>query len=110
MTSASLATNCKPVLGFSSKGAACIALKAEGYTWTQVAKLVGMRDGRAASSLVHRTRKRAEASVRTLELGGNVFLDLEREARRRNRSANQLALDILHRVILDKLYAAVLDE
>jgi len=108
VTSTSLATNCKPALGYGSKGAAAIALKAQGLTWPQVGNLLGISD-RQASSLACRTRQRAAKSVRTVELSGNVFLDLEREARRRGTSPDALAAQLLHHVVVDKLYNAILD-
>lgn len=109
MTSASLATNCKPTLGYETKSAAVIAMRAEGLTFGQIGKRLNM-PSRAASSMYHRTVKRLQRAVRTVELQGNVFLDLEREAVARGMTAGEFAEELLKRIVIDKLYAAVLDE
>ncbi len=103
------ATNCKPCLGYSSIGAACIALKAEGRTWTEIGRILN-KTPRACSSLATRARQRGERSVRTVKLKGNVFLDLEREARRRDMTADQFAERLLNAIVIDSLYSAVLDD
>ena len=108
MTSVSLATNCKPAFGFASKGAACLALKNDGLTWKEVGRVLGM-SAKSASSLATRTRQRAERSRRTVELQGNTFLDLEREARRRGIAVDQFAGELLQAIVIGDLYNAVLD-
>lgn len=108
MASASLATNCKPCLGYSSKTAAVIALRAEGLTWTQVGARVGMT-GRQASSLAFKYNQRNQKTIRTIELTSLIHTDLEREAHRRGLQANELAHKLLYHVVVDKLYSAVLD-
>lgn len=109
MPSASLATNCKPMLGFSSKSAAIAALRDDGYTWGEIGRLLGMK-ARACSSLYWKMQKRATLGERMLTLQGNMFLDLEREARRRGQDVNRFAETLLMRIVTDKLYAAILDD
>ena len=46
--------------------------------------------------------------MRTVELSGNIFLDLEREARRRGTTADELAKELLFHIVADGLYDAVL--
>lgn len=107
-TSASLATNCKPTLGYTSRSAAAIALKAEGLTWGQVGAKLGIT-GRQASSLAHRAQQRAQRAVRVIEVPHNVMLDLERAAKKRGVLAGQLAVDLLRIIATDNLFGAMLD-
>lgn len=84
-------------------------MRAEGLTFGQIGKRLNM-PSRAASSMYHRTVKRLQRAVRTVELQGNVFLDLEREAIARGMSPSDLAKELLNRIVIDKLYGAVLDD
>lgn len=104
------ATKCVPAVGYASRGAACIGLKEQGYTWGEVARILGMPSSHAASSLATKTKQRAADSARIIELEGNLFLDLDREAVARGMPANMLAATILRTVVVDRLYSAVLDQ
>jgi hypothetical protein len=109
MTSAGLATNCKPTIGFHSKTSAIVALRESGMSWSQIDKSLGLSPG-AAASLVTKAKKRQEKAVRLFEMPANLWLDLERAAVRRNMQVNDFARKILIRVVVDKLYAAILDD
>lgn len=107
MASASLATNCKPTLGYSSRGAACIALKEQGKTWGEIGRILNMRP-KACSSLASKTKANWAKTERTITLENNVFIDLEREAHKRGMKGNELAELLLRTIIVDKLYDAIL--
>lgn len=98
----------KPVLGYASTGAAIIALREQGLKYREIGDMLGM-PADACSSLCVKTKQRASRSVRTVKVAGNLFLDLESEASRRGTTASELAQDLLETVVMDKLYAAVLD-
>ena len=102
-------TCCVPTLGYASKGAAILALRKEGKTHGEIGRMLGMPP-RAVSSLACRARQNAERTKRIVRLDGNVFLDLERAARKRNMSAIDLAERLLYAIVTENLYDAVLDE
>jgi len=98
----------QPTLGYHSKGAAIEALRKEGKTHGEIGRLLGMKP-RAVSSLLCKTRQRAERSARMVTLEVNTYHDLEAEARRRRLTPDELLKLLLDTVIADRLYSAVLD-
>src|SRR5438132_324803 len=99
------ASSRKPTLGYESKSAAIRALKQQGFTYGEIGRELGMKP-KAASSLLARSNK----TPKSVEVLGNVYLDIAREARLRKLTPEELINKLLANIASDKLYNAVLEE
>lgn len=119
----------KPILGYSSRTAAVLALQAEGKATNEIAHLLGIqvktvsalacsakrrryaqpKDSNAAGPRLRREVPSQSVSVSTL-LPIDVRSELAKEARVRDVSIDRLIFDLLAAIARDGLANAVLDD
>lgn len=99
-------TRARPCLGYPSRSAAILALKAKGQTEREIAQRLGIKPN-TVSSLAARHRARATT---TLVLSVNLFEDLRKLAWARSTTPQALAARLLTIVVAERLTAAVLDD
>lgn len=105
----------KPCLGYPSRSAAVMALRAEGKSTKAIARLIGIPET-TVSALEHsakRTRRHtrpAETNGRTVVVPLDILRRLAEPAQQRRISVNELARRILDAAADDNLADAILDD
>lgn len=106
----------KPTLGYPSRTAAVLALRARGYSRGKVAALIGIPDTTVAALEVSgrragkRRQRPAEQNGRTIVFPRDVLDRLHPHAAERDITANELARRIVETVLDEGLIRAVLDD
>lgn len=99
--------NSKATMGYPSRTAAVMAMRAEGMTLRQVAERLGITF-QAVSALECSARR--QAARLTVQVPGEIAIRLDAAARQRGMRQKELALRILEIVTGDSLIDAVLDD
>ena len=104
----------KPTLGYPSRTAAVLAMRAQGRSTSAIADILGIDKGTVgaleASATRSRARRPAEANGRTVLFPVEILDRLRPHADRRGISANELARRIVDAVAEDNLIDAVLED
>ena len=83
-------------------------LRRQGKTERQIAAHLGIKPN-TVTSMEARAKKRQTANRNKVQLSALTHADLDRVARRRGMTVDQLAEELLRIVILDNLFEALLD-
>ena len=91
---------------YPTKSAAILAMKRQGMTERQIGRILNIKPNTVSSMAVRAARR----EKRPIDLGMNIYLDLQQAAAERGKTPHELATSILIAVISDDLFNAVLDE
>lgn len=102
----------KPTLGYPSRTAAAIALRAAGLSTKEIASRIGVAPATVVSLEIsgRRAREARPPDGVRLVIPQAVLDALDAPARRRGLTAGRLAVRILRTVVLERLVDAVLDD
>ena len=109
----------KPIAGFPSRTAACLALRAKGLTDRQIADELGLYPSDVSALIATKLRRMPgrparenplHENGRTVVVSNDVLDALAPHAARRGISVNQIARNLLAQVIDDAIVDAVLDD
>lgn len=101
----------KPTLGYPSRTAAILALRAKGFTNQEIAEQIGIQPCTVGALLTsYRHTAAARQGRRTVQVGADLYGELRLQAARRGIAADELIQRIIDAVLAAKLVDAVLDD
>lgn len=98
----------KPTLGYETKGAAVLALREQGKLWREIGEQLGMSE-REASSMGHRTAKRAVTAKRQITISAKSYYKYEREAKLRGLKPKDFIARVVNVIAEDDLFQAIIE-
>lgn len=101
--------NPKETLGYPTRTAAVVALRAKRFTLQQIADQIGIKVA-TVSALEHKYKRKMAEQNRTILFPTSMLEKLEKPAKHRGLSSNQLIREIVEAVVDDGLIDAVLDD
>lgn len=107
-------SNAKPILGYPTRSAAAVGLRAAGCSTAEIAAQLGVKHA-TVTALEHsagrrRQQRPAEAMGRTVLFAVDVLAALGPHAAKRNMHPNDLARLIVETVVDEGMIDAVLDD